>query len=92
MDVKEILNAWVSSFNPTEMEKKRAEDRFKICTSPCTYLQKSFVFDIKCGACGCPVSRKVYSHKFNPCPLAKWEDVDKKYMKPIETKKTKTLF
>ena len=29
-----------------------------------------------CTSCGCPVSKKVFTSSFNPCPELKWENVD----------------
>jgi hypothetical protein len=41
-----------------------------------------------CEECGCPISKKIFTPKFNACPLKKWEEVDTPYLKQ---KKSATL-
>ena len=89
---KEIFDAWVISQNPTELQKSMANDRLDIC-KPCEYRKETFKaqkWSTICKLCGCPLSKKVFSPMFNPCPKGKWEEIDSKYMErvPIKSKDT----
>jgi hypothetical protein len=77
MDVKEIVTAWASSFNPTPQEKELADKRTSICET-CPSMKKIFnqKWSAFCGECGCPIGKKVYTKSNNPCPLKKWSEVD----------------
>jgi hypothetical protein len=44
-----------------------------------------------CNGCGCPIDKKIFSGKVNPCPLEKWDEIDKKYNTYIGMKHKKTL-
>ena len=94
MDLSEIINAWVVSFNPTPQKKEKSISRKDICLN-CDKLKinSSLFGKIEtCGICGCPISKKIFSQKHNPCPIKKWEDVDLKYgSKPVMEKNKKTL-
>jgi len=89
MDLKEIINAWSTSFNPSSVQSKLAENRMKICEM-CPSLKKVFNqnWSAFCGECGCPIAKKIYSTTNNPCPLLKWSEVDGELYLP---KKEKTL-
>jgi hypothetical protein len=90
MNISEIVTAWITSFNPTDQQKKIAIERAEICFG-CDRIKTKSVLSKKlkvCGACGCPIDKKVFSQEYNPCPLKKWEDVDKKYISKVKTKKT----
>jgi hypothetical protein len=92
MNFLEIVNAWITSFNPTTEQKKQSIERALIC-STCPKLKTMSVFSNKatvCGACGCPISKKIFSAEHNPCPLKKWQEVDDKYIPP--QKNTKTMW
>lgn len=74
-DIKEIIVAWHRASNPTPEQKKIAEHRADICNS-CEFKEfKHFIKAYVCGACGCPISKKIYSP--NPghiaCPKQKWD-------------------
>lgn len=74
-DVSEIVVAWHRARKPTEEQARVAEQRAKICDS-CEYKQWAPVIHTwKCGACGCPISKKVYSPKSGDiaCPKGKWD-------------------
>lgn len=86
-NIKQIIDAWVTSFNPTEKEKKLAELRGEICKD-CP-SSKNVGFHI-CSECGCPISKKIFTNEFNACPLEKWGNVDDEYFP--NRKKEKTLF
>lgn len=92
MDINEIIQAWIIAGNPTEVQKSLAEERGKICDG-CEY-KKTFIDKIKiatvCTACGCPITKKIFSNQFNACILKKWEDVDVNYFP--NQKKSKTIF
>ena len=94
INIKEILDAWITSFNPTDEELSRANDRYDVCsTCPARKEIVSRVnWTLVCDACGCPLSKKVYSKIANACPLKKWEDVDKKHNLKTSIKKQNTLF
>lgn len=81
MKIKEIVEAWSISFNPTDKQLELAEKRLKICeTCP---SKKEIVKKIKisniCTECGCPVVKKSFTNSYNPCPLHKWAEIDKDY-------------
>ena len=73
--ISEIVVAWHRAANPTPEQKEIAEYRASICEG-CEYkkfkhLTKSYI----CGACGCPISKKIYSPRKGQkaCPKEKWE-------------------
>ena len=77
MDFTEIINAWIISINPNEEQKTLALNRANICDT-CEY-KKYVIKKPICSACGCPITKKVFSEKQNACPKGKWADVDSKY-------------
>lgn len=92
MNIKEIIQAWIIAGNPTDVQRELAEERGKICDD-CPY-KKTFIDSIRiatvCTACGCPITKKVFSNQFNACTLRKWEKIDENYF-PAQ-KNEKTLF
>jgi hypothetical protein len=44
-----------------------------------------------CDGCGCPISKKVFSKLFNPCPEKKWENVDIKHIEKLSPKENQSL-
>jgi len=73
--ISEIFKSWVTAANPSPEAQAIAQYRADVCDS-CE--KKTHVISINsfiCGACGCPLSKKVFSPKPGPeaCPLAKWE-------------------
>lgn len=95
MDIKEIISAWITSFNPNEPQIKLANERAEICNN-CEFLGKRKLKINYCTKCGCPIKKKIFSNKFNPCPLEKWNEVDSKYKNNndvfLQKKTNKTLF
>lgn len=90
MDFKEIIDSWLISFTPNDLQKKLAEERLTICEK-CDSLKeivKRKKWSHVCGECGCPVAKKVFTNRFNACPLSKWGEIDKRY---FETKENKTI-
>lgn len=88
MKLKQIIEAWLISNNPTNEQKVLAEKRGEICydcDKKNIYLDKFAI----CSECGCPINKKIFTNDFNPCPLKKWEDVDTLHFG--ERKNIKTL-
>jgi len=77
---KEIASAWIEASNPTPESQALAEKRIATCNG-CSFRKKNTtVVDFYyCGACGCPLNKKIFSTptgiKFdkNLCPKQKWE-------------------
>ena len=58
INIKKIVNAWLTSFNPTKEEKKLAEKRYDICFG-CD--QRASLLKIEhCKACGSHYPRKYF--------------------------------
>lgn len=77
LKTKEIIKAWATSFNPTEEQKKIAENRLKVCKY-CLYSKKKRLLIKKivyCKLCGCPLSKKVFSDNIHSCPKDKWNNI-----------------
>lgn len=73
-NIKEIIVAWHHAANPTPEQKEIAEYRASICET-CEFKEfKTLIRSYVCGACGCPISKKVYSPNPGPdaCPKSKW--------------------
>jgi hypothetical protein len=90
---KEIIEAWKISYNPTETQLSIANDRLSICDG-CEHNTEAFLGIItfnKCDACGCPISKKIFTPSFNPCPKEKWKDVDSNYDVLLKPKQNNTL-
>ena len=70
----EIAVAWKRAANPTEQQQQVAEHRLKICDG-CEYKQfRKLTRTFVCDACGCPLSKKVYSPNGpDACPKKKWD-------------------
>lgn len=86
INIKKIVGAWVTSFNPSPDEKKLAEDRYNICYT-CEHKGKNGIGTEVCKACGCPLSKKVFTlTDQDSCPEGKWKELDQEFRK---TKKHK---
>ena len=90
IDLKKIATAWAISFSPSEEQKVLAEKRLEVCL-PCNRRVRTVLNIATCSACGCPLSKKVYTDEYNPCPLGKWEEIDRKYFDFSKTKVNKTV-
>lgn len=78
-DIGEIIDAWAQSYSPDANRKALAELRYNVCRG-CEHFGKRFLInDEYCKDCLCPLSKKVFSKKFNPCPQQKWEETDTKF-------------
>lgn len=90
MDLNLILEAWIISSNPTKEQLELAEKRLKICDN-CEFRKEIFkrlkIFNI-CSKCGCPITKKVFTNVYNPCPMRKWDEIDSLYFKDQKSKKT----
>lgn len=82
--ISEILTSWYSSFNPSEEAKEKAESRASICDE-CPHkveldsailttltANDKLLNKFKCGKCGCPLAKKIFSPFTTSCPLNKW--------------------
>lgn len=70
----EIAKAWIIAANPTDEQKEIAEKRINICND-CEFSRYNKALDYHyCGACGCPLSKKIFSPKTNEeaCEEGKW--------------------
>jgi hypothetical protein len=93
MNIKDIMNSWVTKFNPTDVELDLAEKRFEICLL-CEH--KRLLFNNKdwssvCVKCGCPIKTKIFSKEYNSCPEKKWEGIDSNFTEIFNHKKNKTI-
>lgn len=73
-DVSEIIHAWKIAVKPTPEQQEIAEYRASVC-DVCEFKDfKKLVRAHVCSACGCPLSKKIYSPK-GPiaCPKGKWD-------------------
>jgi hypothetical protein len=90
---KEIFEAWLISFNPTDAQLVIAQERLDVCMG-CEYkkeLIKKNKWSAYCEKCGCPLNKKIFSNMFNPCPAKKWIDIDSKYLKSLKPKEKKSI-
>jgi hypothetical protein len=79
-NIIEIATAWIIANNPTPEQKELAEKRYSVCLS-CTYRKTRMItHDEFCGDCGCPLSKKIFSDKFDACTQHKWLDVESEYV------------
>ena len=94
IDVRDILNSWITSFKPSDSQKTLAQARFSVCNACPSKksVKRPLGFTLFCNECGCPIKAKVFSEAINPCPLKKWEDIDKNHNLNTRIKKTNTLF
>ena len=83
MNIKRIIEAWLIAHNPDTNQKELAEARGEICDRCPSKTMKFGI--IVCKECGCPIAKKIFTSTFNPCPLGKWGDIDKPFMKSKKT-------
>jgi hypothetical protein len=81
--IREIVGAWIVSFNPSLEQKELAEKRYEICLSCENYGEKRPITgDEYCKKCLCPIQKKVYTQKKGEtCPLNKWDNVEQEHRK-----------
>ena len=76
IDIKEVVEAWLTKATATDSEKQLAEARLAICNE-CDQRQHNDTFGFWfCGKCGCPLKGKAFTKKENACPLKKWNQVE----------------
>lgn len=100
IDFIDIVNSWKIANNPTDVELELANQRLLICkgddsNSKCESYTEIFEekqWSAVCSSCGCPIKKKIFSQRINPCPKNKWENIDKQYGKLVSIKNTKTIF
>jgi len=72
-DISEIIVSWHRARKPTPEQEHVANQRANICD---TCDEREFMPIIKmwkCGACGCPITKKIYTPKGpGACPRDKW--------------------
>lgn len=90
INIKEIIDAWRVSFSPTQNQLNKSIERGKVCeVCPSKkVITKKLKVATVCGECGCPISKKIFSLEHNPCPLKKWEEIDKEYKTEEKINKT----
>jgi hypothetical protein len=88
--VREIGESWIIANNPSEAQLKLAEARLDICTG-CDKMVKGTLVEFKCSECGCPIHKKIFSPKFDACPLHKWLDVENTNLYTDTQKKSKSF-
>lgn len=81
LDFKNILNAWITAYRPSEEQVLLAKKRSEVCENCPSRKTITTKLDIGviCSECGCPITKKVFSSNFNECPLGKWKDVDTEF-------------
>ncbi len=95
INIREITSAWWDSYFGTDNQKSLAKKRLEVCEN-CPSLEQKFkklrkITVTVCGECGCPIAKKIFSPKFNACPLGKWKNVDELYLDVFENKKNNLL-
>lgn len=90
MNITEIIQAWKKANNPTEYERELARRRMEICMVCPSRKELSKKIELLniCGECGCPISKKAFTPSYNPCPLQKWEKVDKPHFGKQKSEKS----
>jgi hypothetical protein len=83
--VTEIFKSWVIAENPTKEQAELASKRHEICLK-CEWIRNSLLFNTKCGNCGCPIGKKIFSPSKGACPIGKWDELD-----GVNTKKDKSI-
>jgi lipoate synthase len=93
IDFKEVIESWITKFNPTDLEKQLSEERLTICKNCVYYTEvlKKKKWSAVCTECSCPLIGKIFTSKVKSCRIGNWYDVDKKYGIYKETKTNKTI-
>ena len=73
--IKEIVKSWWIASNPTPEQSLLAQKRLGICKG-CSSMVESVVFSYKCGECGCPIGKKIFTPMMGSCDLHKWDKVE----------------
>ena len=73
--ITEIFRRWVIAENPTKEQAELAAKRHAICLE-CKWIRNSLLFDTKCGDCGCPIGKKIFTPVVGGCRVGNWDEVD----------------
>lgn len=73
--IVEIALSWGISIRPNKEQTKQALERMIACND-CGWKTPKLI----CYGCNCLLKKKIYSPKFNACPLSKWKTIDEKYV------------
>lgn len=84
--VTEIFKSWVIAENPTREQAELAAKRHAICLK-CEWIRNSLLFNTKCGECGCPIGKKIFTPVKGGCRVGKWDEVDS----VVKSKNTKSI-
>lgn len=84
--VTEIFKSWVIAENPTREQTELAAKRHAICLK-CEWIRNSLLFNTKCGECGCPIGKKIFTPVKGGCRVGKWDEVDS----VVKSKNTKSI-
>ena len=72
MNIKEIIESWITASNPNEEDIRTAETRLKICQVCPAYKSVLGTKAYICSDCGCPIAKKIFSKKKTSCPKKIW--------------------
>ena len=86
-NLKQIIKAWVISFNPTERESTLAKLRGDVCKG-CDSNKINRLGYSHCEECGCPIAKKIFTDEYNQCDLGKWKEIDEPFFEKRKTTKT----
>lgn len=80
LNIKEIVQSWAIKINPTEKQKKMAEERYAVCVvCPSNVKVVDKAWSEICKECGCPLQAKIFSPSYDACPKHKWLDIENRY-------------
>jgi hypothetical protein len=88
----EIINAWITAANPNETQTQLAKERLDVCMG-CEFRKEVIhnkEWSALCGACGCPIQKKIFTDQYGSCPKNKWDELENNY-KSILKEKRKSL-
>jgi hypothetical protein len=88
-NVLEIINAWITALNPTDLQAKLAKERLDVCLV-CDFKKEVIQnkeWSAICGACGCPIKKKIFTDQMNSCPQKKWNLLEENYKSILKEKK-----
>lgn len=85
LNIKEISEAWIIAAKPNQQQKKLAQLRYEICLQ-CPFFNTILNIEV-CGKCGCPISKKVFTNKYDSCPEHKWKEIEFDFFELPERKR-----
>lgn len=87
-DLKEIAKAWLIAATPSLLQKEIAQKRYNTCLQCVHYNpSRAVTHDEYCTDCGCPLSKKIFSPKYNACDQGYWQPTDDQYLDEYFRKK-----